>query len=149
MQLLRLVLILGLLWLASPPARAAEVPASDPEAAALLKDYIGLYAAGTLERWRELFLPTFIATSTNEDGSLTTRSLDEFYERQRKSFGTGKPVSEVLENTRIERTGKLAFVRSDFVWTDGEATLRGRLMLLLIVERDRLRIQALTFSYNG
>jgi len=55
----------------------------------------------------------------------------------------------VLENTRIERTGKLAFVRSDFVWTDGEATLRGRLMLLLIVERDRLRIQALTFSYNG
>jgi hypothetical protein len=149
MQLLRPVLILGLLWFVSPAARAAEAPASDLEAAALLKDYIGLYAEGTLEHWRELFLPGFIATSTNEDGSVTTRSLDEFYERQRKLFGPGKSVSEVLENTRVERTGKLAFVRSDFVWSDGATTRRGRLMMLLIVEHGRLKIQALTFSYNG
>ena len=149
MQLLRPVLVLGLLWVVTPAARAADTAASDPEVAALLKDYIGLYAEGTLERWRELFLPAFIATSTNEDGSVTTRSLDEFYERQRKAFGSGRSVSEVLENTRIERTGKLAFVRSECVWTDGDVTRRGRLMLLLIVERDRLRIQALTFSYYG
>ena len=58
-------------------------------------------------------------------------------------------MSEVLENTRVERTGKLAFVRSDFVWSDGTVTRRGRLMMLLIAERGRLKIQALTFSYNG
>jgi hypothetical protein len=120
----------------------------DPEVAALLEDYIGLYARDTLSRWRKLFLPGFIATSTNEDGSVTTRSLEEFYERQRAAFATGKPVSEVLRNTHSERTGDLVCVRSDFVWTDGEATRRGRLMLLLVAERGKLRIQALTFSYR-
>ena len=122
---------------------------NDPEVAALLEDYIGLYTRDALPRWRELFLPGFIATSANDDGSVTTRSRDEFYDRQRASFATGKPVSEVLLNTHSERTGDLACVCSDFVWTDGEATRRGRLMLLLIAERGKLRIQALTFSYHG
>lgn len=149
MQLRRPLLFLGLLWLISPVARAVEAPASDPEVGALLKDYIGLYTEESLERWRELFLPGFIATSTNEDGSVTTRSLDEFYERQRKLFGPGKSVSEALENTRVERAGKLAVVRSDFVWKGGAVTRHGRLMMLLIAERGRLKIQALTFSYNG
>jgi hypothetical protein len=121
----------------------------DAEVAALLEDYIGLYTRETLSRWRELFLPGCIATSTNEDGSVTTRSLDEFYERQRALFATGKPVSEVLRDTHGERTGDLACVHSDFVWTDGEATRDGRLMLLLIAEHGKLRIQALTFSYLG
>jgi hypothetical protein len=120
---------------------------SDPELQALLDDYIGLYGRATLPRWRELFRPDFIATSTNDDGSVTTRSLDQFYERQRALFATGKPIAEVLENTRAERTGDLACVRSDFVWTDGDVSRRGRVMLLLITERGRLRIQALTFSY--
>lgn len=121
----------------------------DPDVRALLEDYIGLYTRDALPRWRDLFLSGFIATSTNDDGAVTTRSLDEFYDRQRTSFATGKPISEVLENTRIERAGDLASVRSDFVWTDGEATRRGRLMLLLVAERGKLRIQALTFSYLG
>ena len=149
MRFLRSALILGLFWLVSPAARAAEAPVNDPAVAALLEDYIGLYKRETLGRWRELFLPGFTATSTNDDGSVTTRSLDEFYERQRTSFASGKPVRERLENTQIQRTGKLASVRSDFAWTDGDVTRRGRLMLLLVVEHDRLRIQALTFSYNG
>ena len=120
---------------------------NDPELQALLDDYIGLYTRATLPRWRELFRPDFIATSTNDDGSVTTRSLDQFYERQRALFATGKSVGEVLENTHGERTGDLACVRSDFVWTDGDVMRRGRLMLLFITERGRLRIQALTFSY--
>jgi len=119
----------------------------DPDLTALLDDYIGLYARETLPRWRSLFLPGFVAASTNEDGSVTIRSLDEFYDRQQRSFATGKPISEALENTHVERTDDLACVRSDFVWTDGETRRRGRLMLLLIAERGKLRIQALTFSY--
>ena len=149
MRFLRPALILGLLWLVPSTARAAEAPVHDPAVALLIEDYIGLYKRDTLARWRELFLAGFTATSTNDDGSVTTRSLDEFYERQRVSFASGKPVSETLENTQIQRTGQLASVRSDFVWTDGDVTRRGRLMLLLIVEHDRLRIQALTFSYSG
>ena len=123
--------------------------ATDPDVAALLDDYIGLYRRDSLPRWRDLFLPGFIATAKNEDGSTTTRGLDEFYERQRGLFATGKPVSEVLENTEIRRTGSLASVRADFVWTDTEVTRRGILMLLLIVDRGRFKVQSLTFSYHG
>ena len=129
--------------------RMARAMISDPEVSALLEDYINLYTRDTLERWRALFLPGFIAASTNEDGSVTTRNLEEFCERQRTAFATGKPVSEILEHTQTERAGDMASVRSDFVWTDGEAVRRGRLMLLLIAERGKLRIQALTFSYLG
>jgi hypothetical protein len=115
---------------------------------ALLGDYIGLYTRDTLERWRALFLPGFVATSTNDDGSVTTRTLDEFIERQRALFATGD-VSEVLENTRGLRSGKLAFVASDFVWTDGTTARPGRLMMLLVAEHGGLKIQALTFGYDA
>jgi hypothetical protein len=121
---------------------------NDAAVLAVLDDYIGLYTRDDLERWRGLFLPEFIATSTNDDGSVTTRSLDEFHDRQRGLFATGKPVSETLENTRLVRSGNLAFVSADFVWTDGEMTRRGRLMLSLILDRGTFRIQALTFSYH-
>lgn len=122
--------------------------ASDGDISRLLTDYIGLYKHDSLERWRDLLLPGFIATSTNDDGSVTTRNREEFYARQRALFATGRPVSEVLENTRVIRTGNLASVSSDFVWTDGETSRRGRLMLLLILDRGAFRIQALTFSYH-
>ena len=118
-----------------------------PSLTTLLGDFIGLYSRDTLERWRTLFLPGFVATATNEDGSVTTWNLDEFYERQRALFATGKPIREVLENTETRRDGDLAFVRSDFVWTDGESRRPGRLMMLAVAERGDLRIQALSFSY--
>jgi hypothetical protein len=114
---------------------------------ALLEDFIGLYAPGMLERWRTLFLPGFVATAKNEDGSLTTWNLDEFYERQRTLFATGKPISEILQDPETRRDGDLAFVRSGFIWTDGDARHPGRLMMLIVAEHGELRIQALTFSY--
>jgi len=132
-----------------PSDGAGAASADDADVTALLDDYIGLYARDTLPRWRELFLPGFVATAPNDDGTVTTWGRDEFYERQRAAFATGKPIGEFLENTRVERTGKLACVRSDFVWTDGAVARRGRLMLLLVDERGRLRVQALTFSYVG
>lgn len=119
----------------------------DTQIAALLDDYIGLFTKDELARWFELFLPGATVTSANADGSVTTWNSDEFFERQRATFATGVPIREVLENTQAERTGRLAAVRSDFVWTNGTLTRRGRLMLLLIEEKGRLLIQALTFSY--
>ena len=122
---------------------------NDPDVTALLADYIGLYTRDTLPRWRELFLSGFVATSINEDGSTTTRTLAEFYERQQGLFASGKPVSEVLADTIVQRRGSLASVSADFVWTDGEVSRDGQLMLLLVMEHGRLKIQALTFSYHG
>ncbi len=121
----------------------------DPALASLLHDYIGLYTRDTLVRWRELFLPEFVASSTNDDGSVTTWGLADFYERQRGSFLTGKPISEMLENVATERSGRLVQVRADFIWTDGQVRRRGRLMLLAIEQHGALRIQSLAFTYDG
>ena len=126
---------------------ASDPKTVDPALAAFLDDYIGLYTRDKLPRWRELFLPEFVASSTNDDGSVTTWRLDAFFDRQRSSFATGKPISEVLENVATERVGRLVQVRSGFVWTDGDVRRRGKLMLQLIEQHGALRIQALTFSY--
>ena len=113
----------------------------------LLDDYIGLYRRETLPRWRELFLPQFVATAPGEDGSLTTWGLDAFYERQHASFATGLPITEVLENTSIDCAGNFACVRSDFVWSSGTVARRGKLMLLLVAANGSVKVQALAFSY--
>lgn len=113
----------------------------------VVEAFLSLYGRDTLPQWRGLFLPGFVAAATNPDGTVTTWGLDEFYERQRALFATGKPVSEVMRNTQKQRTGDLAWVRSDYVWTDGEVERAGRLMMMLIAERGRFRIQSLAFSY--
>src|SRR4051812_16083569 len=93
----------------------------------VLEAFIELYARDTLERWRGLFLPAFVAAATNADGSVSTWTLDEFYERQRSLFAGGKPVSEVLVNVEKLGSAELACVRAEYVWTDGEVKRPGRL----------------------
>ena len=113
----------------------------------LLDDYIGLYRRDALEKWKALFLPGFTAAYTNDDGSVTTRTLDEFYERQRNAFAAGE-VRETLQNVQIKRVGRLAHVFADFQFTSRGATRPGQLMLLMIEERGQLKIAALTFTYH-
>lgn len=98
-----------------------------------------------LAEWKALFLPGFTATYTNDDGSVTTRTLEEFYERQRAAFERG-PVSETLHDVHITRDGRLAQVVAGFDFTSGGTTRRGRLMLLMIETEGQLRIVALAFS---
>jgi N-acetylated-alpha-linked acidic dipeptidase len=122
----------------------------DPDAGLrrVLDDYIRLYARDTLPQWRELFLPGFVASSTNDDGSVTTRTLDEFYQRQQNYFATGRPIRETLDHVRAERAGRLATMRAEFVLHDGDTERRGRLMMLLIDERGDFKIASLTFTYH-
>ena len=122
---------------------------NDQAIAALLRDYTGLYSRATLPRWRELFGPGFTATAANADGSITAYTLDAFYARQHAMFATGKPVGEILEQPQLHRAGGLACIHSDYVWTDGEVSRRGRLMMLVVAEHGQPRIQALTFSYDA
>ena len=142
-------LILTLLVVAPAVAGvAASQPATpDPAIQRVLDDYIGLYRKETLDRWKELFLPGFTASYTNDDGTVTTRSRDEFYERQRSAFAAG-PVSETLHNVRTQRAGRLAHVFADFRFTGRGSTRPGQLMLLMIEERGQLKIAALTFTYH-
>lgn len=113
----------------------------------VVDDYVGLYRKDSLERWRELFLPSFTSISTNADGTVTARSLEEFYQAQRRGFAETKEMGETLENVRIERTGRLATAWADFVFHADGTVRRGRLVLTLIEERGVFRIAGLMFSY--
>ena len=113
----------------------------------VVDDYIGLYQRDRLEAWKALFVSGFNATYTNDDGSVTSRSLEEFYERQRAAFERGV-VSETLENVRIARRGRLAHVFADFKFTSGNTTRAGQLMLLMVAVKGEFKISALTFTYH-
>jgi hypothetical protein len=144
-------ILLAIAILAGGPAAAArqqEPAAADAAVQRVLEDYIGLYRKDSLPRWKTLFLPGFVASYTNEDGSVTTRSLAEFYERQEKAFAAGE-VSETLHNVRIQRAGRLAHVFADFRFTSRTGVRPGKLMLLMIEEKGELRIAALTFTYHS
>ena len=128
----------------------AGIQQSSADTAAIQRvvdDYIGLYRRDRLEAWKALFVPGFTATYTNDDGSVTTRSLEDFYERQRAGFERGS-MSETLENVRIARVGRLAHVVADFKFTSGNTTRPGRLMLLVIAVKGEFKIAALTFTYH-
>ena len=113
----------------------------------VVDDYIGLYRKETLEQWKTLFLSSFTATYTNADGSVSSRTLNEFYEAQRGGFAAGE-MSETLQNVRIQRTGRLAHASADFRFTSRGVGRDGKLMLLLIEEKGQLKIAALAFSYH-
>lgn len=147
----RLILLAALLATVTsgPDAVVAGQSPTTTDAAVqrVLDDYIGLYRKETLDRWKSLFLPAFTATYTNDDGSVSTRTLDDFYERQRAGFARGE-MSETLENVRITRAGRLAQVFADFHFSSGGTTRHGQLMLALIEEKGQFKIAALTFTYH-
>jgi len=115
----------------------------------VVEAFLGLYTRDRLPQWKQLFLPGFVAVATNPDGTVTSYTLEQFYERQRGLFASGKAVSETMMNTEKHRNGRLASVRSDYVWTDGTAKHPGRLVMQLVEENGAFRIQALAFSYLG
>ena len=113
----------------------------------VVNDYIGLYTSERLTEWKALFLPSFTASYTNADGTVSTRTLEEFYESQRAGFARG-PMSETLHDERVTREGRLAHAFAGFDFTSGGNTRRGQLMLLLIESQGQFKIAALTFSYH-
>jgi hypothetical protein len=148
-----LALVFSVVQAASPPPVA-----SDAALRRTVADYVGLYRHETLNRWRTLFLPTFTATHTRPDGTVTVRTLDQFFAAQQGYLAGGKSIKEELENVSIkeelenvsiERRGKLASVWADFVLTEEAEKSRGKLVLLLVAERGEWRIQSLMFSYEG
>jgi hypothetical protein len=128
-------------WAAGDPARAAVDR--------LVADYIGLYAGPTLDRWRELFHPAVVVAYPEADGSIRTRSLDEFFTRQKNYFATGRRISERLENIRVDTGRRIAKVSADFIFMDEEEERPGKLGLHLAEGRDGWKIVAVLFSYDA
>lgn len=129
-----------------PMATAAPTP--DPRLERVVADYVGLYRRETLDQWEKLFLPTFTAANTRADGTIGVRSRDEFFEAQRRYHARVDGLREDLENVRIQRNGPLASVWADFVVTDSGRKNRGKLVLLLIQDKEDYKIHSLMFAYD-
>jgi hypothetical protein len=144
------VVVAGLAAAALGGARALPAQAAAPDSGLqrVVHEYIALYRADSLERWRTLLLPSFTVGFTNADGSITERNLDEFVERQRAGFAKSPDMHEVLENVKIEQRERLAAVWAEFVFTADGQSRRGTLVMLCIRDRSGWRIQSLLFSYH-
>ena len=126
----------------------AQSVAPDSGLQRVIHDYIALYRADSLERWRTLFLPSFTVAFTNADGSITERTLEQFVERQRSGFAKSPDMHEVLEHVKIEQRESLASVWAEFVFTADGQSRRGTLVMQLIRDRSGWKIQSLLFSYH-
>jgi len=129
-------------------ARAAQADPAQAAVEHVVADYIGLYAGPTLDRWQALFHPAVVVAFPADDGSITTRTLAEFVERQRNYFATGRRVSERLENVRIDLGRRIARVSADFVFVDQGEERPGKLGLHLVEGSDGWKIVAVLFAYD-
>jgi len=114
----------------------------------LVTDYIGLYAEPTLDRWQALFHPAVVISFPADDGSITTRTLTEFVERQRNYFATGRKISERLQNVRVDMGRRIARVSADFIFIDEGEERAGKLGLHLAEGKDGWKIVAVLFAYD-
>lgn len=139
-------ILLTLLVLPALPAAHAD-PARDA-VERVVADYVGLYAGPTLDRWQTLFHPAALVAFPAEDGAITTRNLDEFVERQRNYFATGRRISERLENVRVDMGRRIARVSADFIFVDEGEERAGKLGLHLVEGREGWKIVAVLFAYD-
>lgn len=130
----------------SAPVAAEDV--LDRELGRVVADYVGLYRREALSEWRKLFLPGFAAGSARPEGKIQLRTLEEFYEAQRKYLETGRAIKETLENVRLDRQGRLASAWADFVLEDEGERSRGRLVLTLLESEGTFKIHSLLFEYD-
>jgi hypothetical protein len=135
------------LGLMSPFADAAAQPTREA-VDRLVSDYIGLYAASTLDRWQMLFHPAAVIAFPDDDGTIRTRTLEEFVARQKNYFATGRRISERLENVRVDMGRRIARVSADFIFMDEGAERPGKLGLHLAEGEDGWKIVAVLFSYD-
>ena len=129
---------------------SADAPADPARAAVdrLVADYIGLYSGPTIERWQVLFHPAVVVAFPDDEGSIRTRTLEEFVTRQKNYFATGREISERLENVRIDMGQRIARVSADFIFVDEGKERPGKLGLHLAEGKDGWKIVAVLFSYD-
>jgi hypothetical protein len=147
-----MTLLFALIVAVLGPAAAASADSTDAARAAvdrLVADYIGLYAGPTIDEWRKLFHPAVVVASPDDDGSIRTRTLDEFVIRQKNYFATGRQISERLENVRIDMGRRIARVSADFIFVDEGEQRPGKLGLHLAEGQDGWKIVAVLFAYDA
>ncbi len=140
------LILFAMLAMGGLPAAQADTARAAVEA--VVADYVGLYAGPTLDRWQALFHPAVVVAFPAEDGSITTRNLAEFVERQRNYFATGRRISERLENLRFDLGRRIARVSADFIFVDEGEERPGKLGLHLVEGNEGWKIVAVLFAYD-
>ncbi len=146
----RTTLFLSIVFLASSLVSADEINSAQSKEALqkVIKDYIGLYRADSLDQWKLLFHPSVTVIFPADDGSVNVRNIDEFLQRQKNYFVTRKSISERLANMQIFEGRRIARVVADFIFVDGGVEKSGKLGLHLVEGNDGWKIVAVVFSYN-
>ena len=142
---MRMIASVTMCCLVSAPALAS--PAEDVQQ--VITDYIGLYAGPTLDRWQTLFHPAVVVAFPGDEGAIVTRTLDEFVQRQKNYFATGRKISERLENVRVDMGRRIARVTADFIFVDEGEERPGKLGLHLAEGKDGWKIVAVLFAYDA
>ena len=113
-----------------------------------VQDYIGLYNAQSIARWKQLFHPQLTVASPAEGGSVRIRNLEQFYGAQERGFKEDPAMHEVLENVQIASGRRIARVTADYVFTSEGKSSRGKLGLHLVRGKGGWKIVAVIFSYD-
>src|SRR5262245_41134315 len=148
--MIRLMLFLSIALLAASLVLADESNSTNSKEALqkVIKDYIGLYRADSLDQWKLLFHPSVAVVFPADDGSVNVRNLEEFFQRQKNYFSTRKSISERLENLQVFEGRRIARVVANFIFVDEGVEKSGRLGLHLVEGNDGWKIVAVLFSYN-
>lgn len=147
--MIRTMAFLSVLFLFASFVIADENSAQSKEALQkVIKDYIGLYRADSLDQWKLLFHPSVTVVFPADDGSVNVRNLEEFFQRQKNFFATHKSVSERLENMQVFEGRRIARVTADFIFIDEGVEKPGKLGLHLVEGAEGWKIVAILFSYN-
>jgi len=148
--MIRTVVFLSVLFFFASFVNGEEVNSAQSKEALqkVLKDYIGLYRADSLDQWKLLFHPSVTVIFPADDGSVNVRSLEEFFQRQKNFFATRKSVSERLENMQVFEGRRMARVIADFIFIDEGVEKPGKLGLHLVEGKEGWKIVAVLFSYN-
>jgi hypothetical protein len=114
----------------------------------MVKDYVGLYTATTLEQWRTLFHPELRVSHPSEDGTIRVRNVDQFFNSQKQGFVEDPKMHEELDNVEIFMARRMARVNADYVFTSGGKPSHGKLGLHLVRGKKGWKIVGIVFSYD-
>jgi len=145
----RVALLIAWAALAFGPAAQASPEADRAAVDRIVADYIALYSGPTLEPWSQLFHAAVVVAFPGDDGAIITRTRDEFVQRQKDYFATGRRISERLENLRVDMGRRIARVSADFVFVDEGEERPGKLGLHLAEGKDGWKIVAVLFAYDA
>ena len=140
--------------MAAPSATSAEAPGAsvpgttDAALQKIIADYVGLYRADSIDRWKELFHPGLTVADPRPDGTIRIRGLEEFFAYQKAGFVAGRITGERLENVRVETGRRIARVNADYIFSGEGKESRGRLGLHLVQSDAGWKVVAIVFAYD-